>query len=502
MDNKELSKSNIRNIETERSCLAGIIKYPETIFQFESVLSDKDFSNKDAGLMYSVLRHLIIDKQVTKIDQAILLSTISNLKCQFSETVNVTQRVAKLIVDSSNIESTNVERFAKDVILYSKRREMWECGTQVQRKMLDGKFESVQQIISVTDEIYFDAIHNFVVEEDMKPMGQGVMERLIQRADNPVEHLGFGSGFKEWDKMIGTFEPDTLTFLAARAKAGKSIFGLNVACHVAKIEKIPVLYLDSELNDEKMGYRLASHLAGVPEWMCKTGKWSRDKDAVFKIENAFKLINNYKEFPLEYISTRGMGIESILSICRRFLFSKVKRNHEGKFNKCLIVYDYIKIDYDNLSGSDWSLNVGKTVVNFKNFLGSTATSALMLGQTNRSGIAKTDPKNNKTYNIDTEESVGLSDEINKTCSSATLLRYKNEQEIIEDGSENGNMLLIPVFSRDGVGGQSFMMSEGIYRKDYINLHRDAEKMTFKEGITKSCIARSKSITKYLNDDKK
>lgn len=491
---KEIGKNQINNSEIERHFLAGLIRYPEALYEIEGWLSEKDFYFEDLGKIYSLFKYLVINKQVAKLDYAIVLATVTNLGYTFASHLDISQFLQRLIQESSSIELKSIAMLGKDIVLFSRRREVWECGTAMQKKVMETRFSSQQEIIAATDEIYYDTIHNFIVENDMERLGSGAGEILHHRADNPIDHLGFSSGYNSWDKMIGYLRPDMMSFVLARAKVGKSIFGLNVAKFVAQKLGYPVLYMDSEMSRLEVRDRLISHQAQVDISVIENGHWRSDKNICFKVQQAIPIVESLN---IEYLSIRGESSANITTGVRRFLFRKVKRNKDGDFNKCFIVYDYLKLDYNGQIGDNWSLNVAKTVVNFKDLLGSTHATALVLGQMNRMGIAKFDTKTNKTIVNDSEENVGLTDEIVKTSSNSSILRYKTAEEGQEDGTHNGNCVLKPVVTRHGKGAQWIAPSEGKWVQDYISLQRNAELMTFEERETKGEILRNKSISNQV-----
>lgn len=488
---KEFGKNQIKNSETERNFLAGLYRYPESLFEIENFLSEKDFYFPDLGKIYSLFKYLIIDKQFTKLDHAIILSTVSNLGYEFSPQCNITEFVQKLANISTTIELKTVHTLAREIVLFSRRREIWDCGSKMQKKMMEKNFNSQQEIIEASDEVYYDYANNFVMESDMESLGMGAGEILHHRADNPVDNIGFSSGYSNWDEMIGYLRPDMMAFVLARAKVGKSIFGLNVAKYVAQNVKIPVLFMDSEMSRMEVRDRLIAHVAQVDIKVIETGNWRKDKNTCFRVEQAIPIV---EALNIEYLSIRSQGIDGIMTGVRRFLFKKVRRDKNGVFNPCFIVYDYLKLDYNSQIGDAWSLGVAKSVVNFKDLLGKSHATGLVLGQMNRMGIAKFDAKTNKTLVNDTEENVGLTDEIVKTSSNTSILRYKVPEETTEDGLVNGNALLKPVVTRHGKGAQWIAPSEGKWVQDYVSLQRNAELMTFEQRPTKGFILKSKSIS--------
>lgn len=494
MSENESEKSKIKNFATERSLIAGLVKFPEALFEMESFLSEKDFFCSDFGKFYSLFRHLVIDKQVVKMDYGIILSTISNLKYKFAPQLNVSEFVNNLIDESKGAELKNLYILAKDVVLFSRRREIWECGNKMQKKMMEKNFGTMQEIVAATDEVYFDAIHNFTIENDMVKLGGALRETLNHRADNPVSHMGFSSGYSYWDSMIGNLRPDMLCAVSARDKVGKSMFALNIARHVAQNKKMPVLYMDSELSEQELSDRLVAHIAQVDISLIENGYWRSEKDTCRKVEHALGIVDALN---IEYCSIRAGNINTVLSNCRRFLFKTVKRNPDGIFNPCLFIYDYLKLDYGSNLGDAWHLNLAKTVVNFKDFLGSTGATGILLSQNNRSGVTKLDTKNHKTFNMDTADVIGGTDEIVKTCSNTSLLRFKSPEEKLADGEETGDTLLIPISVRHGKGSEWLTLSEGQWVKNYVSFKRTPNKMTFTQTTTKELILKSKNIGQYL-----
>lgn len=495
MQREDGSSPTIQNFNIERAFLAGLVRYPEALFEVDQYLTVDDFKSEVSIKIFSVFRNLIIDKDVRKFDPTLILAAIQNFNYRFPPECNITDYVNNLFADSKNIEYKTVSSLARDIKIFSFRRGGVECGKKMQSEMLAKKFSTLQEVTSSMDEIYFEAINNFVIDDGIEALGAGAGESLNKRADNPIEHLGFSSGFGMWDEMIGYLRPDTMSFISARAKVGKSMFGLNVGFHVAQHEKLPVLYLDSEMSREEVRDRLIAHVAKVDIKLIETGKWKGDKDVCFRIEKAIRTVESLN---MQYLSIRSKNINQILSDCRRFLFKYVKRAPDScKFNPCLIVYDYLKLDYSGNLGDTWHLNLAKSVVNFKDLCGKTGAASLTLGQQNRAGITKTDHKNNRTITIDTEEIVAGTDEILKTCSNVSSLRFKTADEINMDGTEHGNTLLMPFVCRNGKGGQWCMLSEGVFCRDYINLERTPETMSFSEKSTKSMILQAKDISKVF-----
>lgn len=495
---ESLSKDRIKNYNIERDLLSGLYKYPEALFEFDGSLAQDDFYSEDIGKVYSVFRLLIIDKGITRLDSALILATISNLGYKFSSACNISDAVSRIISNASGIEYKTVRLLAREIKMYAVRREVFESGSRLQKKMVEqNSFGGLQEIVSVADEIYFESMNKLVVEDDMVDLGAGIGKMMHDRADHPVDHVGFSSGFKHYDKAIGHIRPDSFNFISGRGKAGKSMLGLNMAFQIAQKEKIPVFYADSELNETMMKERLMAYAAGIDIALVENGRWKNNPDTCAKVLAAIPIA---EAINIKYYSIRAGNVGSMISACRRFLFKKVKRNPENPevWNKCLFLWDYIKLDFynDKNMGNNWWLDIAKSVVHFKDFLGKTQTAAIVLGQQNTGGVAKVD-KNGKLINMDNETVVAGSDEISKSSSNVSQIRFKTPSEVQRDGSAAGNCILQTFAARQGVGGDWVQISEGVIERDYVSLQRDAHKMTFTEITTNKLLRQQQSITHAL-----
>lgn len=496
MEQLDSSKSKIQNITIERDFLSGLIRFPESLYEIETFISEQDFASPQASKMFTVFRYLIIEKDIKKLDSAIILATVSNLKYTFPPECNVGTYVQNLVNGSSGIEYKTVILLARDIKLFSVRREIFAFGSKLQKNMIEGhSFGNIQEIIAVADGVYFDAMKNIAVDDDMVQLGEGAGEILHKRADAPVDRSGFGSGFPIFDDLIGYFRPDSFNFVSGRGKAGKSMFGLNVATHVARVEKLPVFYADGEMGRVMVRDRLIAHIAGVDIDYVEHGTWKQHPEVCMKVQKAIPIVESMN---IQYHSIRAGNATTMISACRRFLFKKVKRNADQEWNPCLFIWDYIKLDYYNEKsiGNNWWLDIAKSVVHFKDFLGATKTTALVLGQQNQSGIAKLD-KDKKLVTQDNESVVAGSDEIVKTSSNVSQLRFKTPEEIKRDGTDAGNCMLMPFVTRTGRGGDWVQLSEGVFEREYVCLERTPEKMTFKEITSNRLIRKKQSISDAL-----
>ena len=90
--------------------------------------------------------------------------------------------------------------------------------------------------------------------------------------------MGISTGFPRFDKAIGGgLRRGNVDVIAARAKAGKSLFADSVALHVAGKLDIPVLMLDTEMSKEDHIHRLLGNITDIPINDISTGKFGKSQ---------------------------------------------------------------------------------------------------------------------------------------------------------------------------------------------------------------------------------
>ena len=86
-----------------------------------------------------------------------------------------------------------------------------------------------------------------------------------------------------------------------------------------------------------MKFRIASSITGIPVWHLETGNWKKNIQLYNKFQETkdqIKIIQNQ----VDHLQVSGKPIEEVISIVKRWYFSKV-----GRGNPCVVIYDYIKL---------------------------------------------------------------------------------------------------------------------------------------------------------------
>ncbi|HZR37649.1 MAG TPA: replicative DNA helicase, partial [Nevskia sp.] len=163
----------------------------------------------------------------------------------------------------------------------------------------------------------------------MQDLIPGIENRLEQLRDNPQNFSGLPTGFTEFDKLTTGLHPGDLVIVAGRPGMGKTSFAMNIAEHVATVDKSAVAVFSMEMSAEQLALRVLSSFGRIDQQRLRSGQLE-DHDWA-KIVSAGGLL---REAPL-YIDETG----SLSPLDLRARARRMAARHDIK----LIVVDYIQL---------------------------------------------------------------------------------------------------------------------------------------------------------------
>ncbi len=161
------------------------------------------------------------------------------------------------------------------------------------------------------------------------------MDRLEARLKGEQLAGGVETGLIDFDTMTGGLHDNELVILAARPSMGKTALAMNIAEHVAIVERVPVLFISLEMSAIELADRMLCSLARVNGHRLRNGTISND-DRSRLVSKA----NEISTAPFFVDDSPSRTVSEIAAGARR-----IKRR-EGKLG--LIVIDYLQlIEPDN-----------------------------------------------------------------------------------------------------------------------------------------------------------
>lgn len=218
-------------------------------------------------------------------------------------------------------------------------------------------------------------------------------------------------------------------------KTHNSSLGLIQSIFTAEND-IPVLFLDTEMEDKDVIPRLLANMAEVEISSIERGIFAQNDFSKNAVNNA---ANKFRDLPIYYKSIPGLGFDEIMAIIRRWIYSDVGIKLDGKANQCLIVYDYFKIMNSGDLGDVAEFQaLGLQINKLTDFCKKYDVPCMSFVQLNRDGIDK-----------ESTAVISQSDRLLWACNSFSLFKDKTAEEMEKDGWTNGNKKLITLKSRYG-----------------------------------------------------
>lgn len=179
------------------------------------------------------------------------------------------------------------------------------------------------------------------------------------------------TGYRALNKVTGGFEAGDLIILSGQTGGGKSAFAANLARDIGIVQKIPILYLNSEMSAEQIALRWAALLSSMSHTALRAGTLSDDDFIKLTVK-----LDAYNSGQVHTLTVPDLRIEIVLSEVRRF---KVQKNIRAA------IVDYIgRMDFINSKEDDWKLLTG-AARRLKTLAQEQQIVIIMLAQLNASG---------------------------------------------------------------------------------------------------------------------
>jgi replicative DNA helicase len=484
----------IFSYEIEKQVLCGILQHQNKWEEIAAFIKESDFYSEDSKInisIFKLLRHALDNAE--PIDETILIQRIQQLKVTFPDCIDVSEYVFSLAFFkiSEDVFLSSVKELKK----FSARRSIYDSCKEVANfvKKTDPNLK-YSEIVEKADQLYNKTIRDFEMS-DAGPVNLfEIMEPMIEeRGNNPVTDFGLMGPHARINELYGSLlRGGNITVVVARSGVGKSQFAMDFSTKVSEMNNfVPVLHFDNgEMSEEELVMRQMSALTGLPMYLLETGKWRTSsfkdmssKEVVDLVRHTFSKIKGMKFY---YENVAGMSADEMVSLLKRFYYSKV-----GRGNKMVFSFDYIKSDFGNMGKADGWQQVANMVHRFKQcihrelcFDGDRPVSMITSVQSNRLGITT----NRAVENIvDDESVVSLSDGITQFCSHLFLLRKKVAEELHVEGNRFGTHKLISLKTRH-LGSDPMrainpvVMPDGTQKNNFINLEFNNFRITEKGDL--------------------
>jgi len=259
----------------ERAILSILIKEPDRFFTISDVLIPGDFINTGAALIYGIIKDLIIAEESVHIDKHIIIATAEQKDIEgfYHHTLN--GELIDAIVEQ-NINANNFVKFVAAVKQASLKRALINKCEDLKDDIedWDGKTVDMRNMVETS---ILDSLKSLDTgEDDVECLADNFEETINNYADLEGV-MGIDIGLPRWQRDVGYIRNGAITGIFASTKVGKSQLSMWSAFRTSVINRLPTLYLDTELQLRQQQMRLCGIMTGIPYNIIESGKWKGDR---------------------------------------------------------------------------------------------------------------------------------------------------------------------------------------------------------------------------------
>ena len=295
------------DLVAEQSVLGAVFISPETMASLADELVPDDFYKPANKIVFKTMLSLL--EKGEPIDATTMVSALTN-QGDISNIGGINY-VVELV--NSTPTSKNVEHYAK---LVKEKATLRKVIAELS-KSLSSAYQgdiSINEIIEKTEKSILD-ISNQNAGTGFRNVAD-ILDTHMQIVETRSQTDGFvtglSTGFVGLDKITTGLHEGNLIILAARPAMGKTALALNIAKHVATMERKPAVIFSLEMGAEELIERMVASEGMVPGYHLKTGNLSTDE-----WKRLVHAQSNLYDVPIFVDDTAGIRISEIRSKARK-----------------------------------------------------------------------------------------------------------------------------------------------------------------------------------------
>lgn len=463
--------TNLFDYDAERGIISGLMRYgSEALSDVFDIVNGESFHDITNQAVYKCLLKVLSENQKADVPSVLSASRAIGLE-EWVNTPSVITHIKECA--SCPVELTSMRKMAAIVKRLQFGRELQDAAREVYSSVskISGS-ESLIEILSKAESPIQRVSMAYQGYESNRPIeiSREIRAYIDHVAANRTDKVGLSTPFSIYDEAIGGgLRRKCVDIVGARTGVGKSTVADCVALHQGK-KGIAVLILDTEMGENDHYNRMVANLSGVDSRKIAQGQFiDKDED----VQKVYKAVEEMEKMPITFINISGRSTEEVMALARRWVIQKVGLDSSGNTNDALMIYDYIQTTSSADIGKDQQeyQTLGFLTKAIHNFTVEHDVSCMAFVQLNRSGIS-----------VDDLSAVGGSDRISQIGTSMAFFKEKGDEEIANDGKDNGNRRISILKHRHGGGLPT----------DYINLELQGSISRIIELGTRNSIGREKN----------
>lgn len=283
--------------------------------------------------MFYVPLHSSIYKAIIELDvlrkPISFVSVAAYLKNDSDKTEISVYQLMTLVKLESFILSSNVQKYRFLLIEFWMKRQLIKISHEIIAKVYSN--EEIFEVISESEKKILDLTSRYRSKE-MVSIAESMKEtltQLVELRESKIEFTGVPTGFEEFDKLTGGWQPGDLIVIGARPSTGKTFLALNLAYEAAK-EKYPVGFFSLEMTLQQLNKRILANATLTSSDLIKIPYKMSDDQFSKMMNNAEHVL----KLPIFLDDTSSISFQDLRSKARRLV---------AKQGVKLIVVDYLQL---------------------------------------------------------------------------------------------------------------------------------------------------------------
>ncbi len=303
----------------EEAVIGAILLEPRWYDEVCDELTADDFYYADCREIYVSIAHLKLNN--APVDA---ITVAEHLQYR-----GIEDHVRPVEIASSTFTCANTKAYAQTVRHRALERRMFDAGSRVcelafSAAPINEKLSRAQEAILQVGETQAEEL---ISSSDALRRWLDVVE---SRYEKPGNLMGVSTGFSCIDARTNGLQASDLIVVGARPSQGKTTYALNIAEHVAMVERKPVLMFSLEMGVNQLYDKLSASASRVPLNQIRRGELS-DSDWD-KVSTA---VSRYKDTPLYIDERSALHVDQVQMTARRL--------HRRLGGLALIIIDYLQL---------------------------------------------------------------------------------------------------------------------------------------------------------------
>ncbi|KLU01556.1 Replicative DNA helicase [Rhodopirellula islandica] len=350
--------------EAEMGVIGSVLLMPDICDEIASLKAD-DFYDEANQIIYRHLRDMFDSGE--KIDITLLVSRMRT--AGDFEKVGGAAYLAQL--GGSVANAAHAAFYGEIVREKAMFRRLIESGTEILRDAYE-QTGTAKELCAQAEQKVFAIMEGRSGNSvwAISDVLHQAMDRMEARMRDDYVEGGAETGLTDFDQMTGGLHHGELIILAARPSMGKTALAMNIAEHVAIVQREPVLFVSLEMSAIELADRMLCSLSRVNGHRLRNGTISsEDRDRL--VSKA----NDISQAPLFVDDSPSRTVSEIAAAARR-----IKRKEDGLG---LVVIDYLQLIEPDNSRDPRQEQVAKIARRLKGMARELEVPLLCLSQLNR-----------------------------------------------------------------------------------------------------------------------